>query len=172
METAQRMVDEVARKNGYDKKMFHETDAENIHVFDISRGDHGGTDSETPYGIFTKTSDKNIGLGSRQITLYVKAKKTLYVENRADVKNKIPELIPYYDEIARIDEKYDALMEELEDAEFEALENWLEENPDVDMDEVYANSYIAEGKPADIDSQEYLDAHNRYKEVRAEWEAE
>lgn len=63
------MVEDAARTAGYRKRMFHETNADNIHVFNIELGTNGGTDSETPYGIFTKTSDKNIELGSRQTVL-------------------------------------------------------------------------------------------------------
>lgn len=163
------LVDKAARQAGYKKRMFHETDAENIHVFDISRGTHGGTDSETPYGIFTKSTDKNIGLGNRQMALYVKADKTLYVKDRADVKNKIPSLVPYYDEIARIDKEYDKLCSKWEDAEFEALEEWMELNPDADMDEVYPTSHIIEKKPANIDSPKYLEAFEKHEQARKEW---
>ena len=76
-ETAQKMVEEAAKKAGYKHRMFHETDADNIHIFDISRGTHGGTDYETPYGIFTKTRDKSIGLGGKQMSLLVKANKDI-----------------------------------------------------------------------------------------------
>lgn len=167
--TTQKMVDEVAKKNGYTKKMFHQTDAKNIHIFDTSLGTHGATDSETPYGIFTKSNDSNIGLGSIQMALYVKANNTLYVENRAEVKSKIPELIPYYDELARIDKEYDSLAEEAGDAELEALSEWMEENPDVNMDTVYPNQYIIDNKPADIDSQKYLDAFAERRRIMEEW---
>ena len=168
---AQDMVEQAARAAGYDRRMFHETDAENIHIFDISRGDHGGTDSETPYGIFTKTSDKSIGLGSRQMALFVKAKKTLDVENREGVKNKIPDLVPYYDEISKIDTMYDALINKLEDAEFDALGEWMDAHPDADMDEIFPSSYIIEGKAADIDYPKYHEAHDEYIRIRKEWES-
>ena len=168
-ETARMMVNDFARKAGYEHQMFHETDAENIHVFDVNRGDHGATDYETPYGIFTKTSRKNIGLGSKQMELFVKAHNTLRVEDRADVLNKIPGFVEYYDQIQAIDEKYDALSEQFEDEEFDALAEWMEDHPDADMDALLPNSYIIEGKPADIDSERYLNAHKKYQEVRAEW---
>lgn len=170
LETAQRMVDAAAKAAGYDRRMFHETDAENIHVFDIARGDHGGTDYQTPYGIFTKTSDKNIGLGKKQMALFVKAHHTLRVENRDEVQKRIPGFVRYYDQIKAIDEKYSAIAEVLEDAEFDALMEWMDEHPDADMDEVYPNAYIAEGKPADIDSEKYLEAHQKYRQNKAEWE--
>ena len=170
METVQRMVDEAAKSATYDAEMFHETDAENIHIFDISRGTHGGTDYQTPYGIFTKTSSKNIGLGRRQMKLFVKAHNTLRVENREDVLNKIPGFAKYYEQIQAIDKKYDALSNQLEDEELNALYEWMEEHPDVDMDEVFPTEYIAEGKPADIDSPKYLEAHEKYMKNRTEWE--
>ena len=170
METAQKMVNEAARFAEYDATMFHETDAENIHIFDISRGTHGGTDYQTPYGIFTKTSSKNIGLGKRQMKLFVKAHNTLRVENREDVLNKIPGFAKFYDQIQAIDKKYDALANQLEDEELDALYEWMEEHPDVDMDEVFPTEYIAEGKPADIDSTKYLEAHERYMKNRTKWE--
>ena len=169
MKAAQKAVEDAAKAAGYDKKMFHETNAENIHIFDISRGTHGGTDSETPYGIFTKTTDKNIGLGNKQMALYVKANRTLYVADRSEVKSKISELIDYYDEIAKIDKEYDALANKLEDAEFDALGEWMDEHPDADMDKVYPTSYIAHDMPADIDSQKYLDAFNKRKQNSEEW---
>lgn len=172
MQAAQQMVDEAAKAAGYDRRMFHETDAENIHIFDISRGDHGATDYETPYGIFTKTSDKNIGLGSRQIALYVKAQKTLYVEDRADVLNIIPGFVRYYDQIQEIDQRYNARAEELEDLEFEALGEWVQEHPEADMDEVYPTSYIIDHKPAKIDSLKYQEAFRQYEVNRQAWEKE
>lgn len=169
METVQKMVDKASRAAGYDTRMFHETDADNIHIFDISRGDHGGKDYQTPYGIFTKTSSKNIGLGRRQMKLFVKAHNTLRVENREDVLNKIPGFAKYYDQIQAIDKKYDALANQLEDEELNAFYEWIEEHPDVDMDEVFPLEYIAEGKPADIDSPKYLEAHEKYMKNRDEW---
>ena len=170
-EVLERMVEEAANTAGFETRMFHETDADNIHIFDISRGTHGGTDYQTPYGIFTKTSPKNIGLGSKQMSLFVKAHNTLQVENREDVVNKIPGFAEYYDQITEIDRKYDALANELEDEEFDALMEWMEEHPDADMDEVFPNSYIIENKPADIDSEVYLAAHKKRIDVMNEWKA-
>ena len=168
---AHAMAYEAAKVAGYDRTMFHETDAENIHIFDITRGTHGGTDYQTPYGIFTKTSSKNIGLGSKQMELFVKAHNTLRVENRDDVVKKIPGFAKYYDQITEIDKKYDALANQYEDEEFAALEAWMEENPDADMDVIFPTSYIIEGKPADIDDANYLEVHKKRTDVMAEWSA-
>jgi hypothetical protein len=169
---AKQMVLAAAEANGYSKKMWHETDAQNIHVFDVSLNTHGGTDSETPYGIFTKSTDKSIGLGGRQMPLYVKAEKTLYVKDREDVKNKIPALVPFFNRITEIDKKYDALSEKYENEQFDALGEWMDEHPDADMDVIFPTSYIIEHKPADVDSEKYLAAFERYEKNRAEWESE
>lgn len=168
-EVLDKMVHDAAIKNGYRFQMFHETNAENIHVFDVNIGTHGSTDSETPYGIFTKSSSKNIGLGNRQMALYVKSNKRLTVSNREDVKNKILSLVPYYDRIAEIDKKYSELNDKLMWDELTAMDEWQEEHPDADMDEIYPTSYIVEDKPADIDSQKYLDAFNKRKQSMEEW---
>ncbi|MBR3974406.1 MAG: hypothetical protein IKJ88_00940 [Clostridia bacterium] len=165
------LVEGAARDAGYTRKMFHETNAENIHIFDISRSDHAGNDNETPFGIFTKSRPDNIGLGSRQLSLYVKADKTFIVKNREEIKNKIPGLLPLYEKISEIDRKYGQLAEELEDEEFDALSEWMDEHPDAEMDKVYPNSYLIEKKPADIDSDRYHAAFKKYEENMQEWEA-
>ncbi len=149
--------------------MFHETSADNIHVFDISRGDHSATDSETPYGIFTKSRDNNIGIGDRQMKLYVKAENTLNVASREYVSKYIPDLVPYYDEIKRLDDKYGDLAEKAMDREMELLEAWSDAHPDADMEEILPLDYIIENKPAKIDDAEYLAAHKHYEDVMAEW---
>ena len=103
------------------------------------------------------------------MALFVKAHNTLYVENRDDVKLKIPGFIQYYDQIQEIDKKYDAIANQLEDEEFEALGEWVAEHPDADMDVIFPTSYIVEGKPADIDSMRYLEAHRKYEENKKAW---
>ena len=163
------MVGHAAFKAGYKQMMFHETSAENIHVFDISRGDHSETDSETPYGIFTKSRDNNIGIGDRQMKLYVKAENTLNVASREYVSKYIPDLVPYYDEIKRLDDKYGDLAEKAMDREMELLESWSDAHPEADMEELLPLDYIIENKPAKIDDASYLAAHKHYEYVIAEW---
>ncbi len=163
------MVGHAAFNAGYKQMMFHETSADNIHVFDISRGDHSATDSETPYGIFTKSRDNNIGIGDRQMKLYVKAENTLNVASREYVSKYIPDLVPYYDEIKRLDDKYGDLAEKAMDSEMELLEAWSDAHPEADMEELLPLDYIIENKPAKIDDAEYLAAHKHYEDVMAEW---
>lgn len=163
------MVGHAAFNAGYKQMMFHETSADNIHVFDISRGDHSATDSETPYGIFTKSRDNNIGIGDRQMKLYVKAENTLNVASREYVSKYIPDLVPYYDESKCIDDKYGRLADKALDMEMERLEAWSDAHPDADMEELLPLDYIIDNKPAKIDDAAYLAAHKNYEDVMAEW---
>lgn len=102
--TAQRMVDEAAKATGYTYKLFHQTEND-FTVFDTNHKGAGTGDYETPFGIFMKPSDSNIGLkGQKQMPLYAKIENPLVVHNReslmhelndvetvTDVQNKIKE---------------------------------------------------------------------------------
>ena len=76
------MVGHAAFKAGYKQMMFHETSAENIHVFDISRGDHSETDSETPYGM--REAEKRGGVMADEI-----ADIRRYASNASYAKAKV-----------------------------------------------------------------------------------
>lgn len=169
IEAAKRLVYEAAERAGYKRKVFHETDADVIHVFDLSIGTHAATDSETPYGIFTKSTNAPIGLGKNQMELLVKANNTLEVNDRSEVAEKIPELVPYYDKLKEIDEWYTALHEESEEREFTAMEALQVEHPDADMDKVYPTENIAKGLPANIDSEAYREAFAESRRIMDEW---
>ena len=70
---AQRMVDQAADEAGYDKKRFHETKEENIiHVFNLDLNTNASADYGTPFGVFTKSHNRSVGLGGKQMSLYVK----------------------------------------------------------------------------------------------------
>lgn len=179
LEEARQMVREAAAKampytkvvdmDNLPRMMYHETNADNIHVFNLGLGTHAEDDSETPYGIFTKSTDANIGLGNKQMELFVNAKKTLIVADREAVKRAIPELVPYYDEIKAIDAHYSERFEQAETKELEAMDAWQEAHPDADMDAVYPIDAIANDRPANIDSEEYLEAFNEGRQIKAEW---
>lgn len=132
METAQKMVDEAARAAGYTLKKYHETKKENIiHVFDLSRNTNSSGDRQTPFGIFTKSHDRSVGLGGKQMRLFVKANRIFAVENRDEIERRLP--IEYSEMVRRLDnlgEKFWEESSELEDEEFDAFDEWLDEQPD------------------------------------------
>lgn len=87
--TAQRMVDEAAKNAGYSLKLFHQTEND-FTVFDTNHKGAGTGDYETPFGIFMKPSDSNIGLkGQKQMPLYAKIENPLVVHNRESLMREL-----------------------------------------------------------------------------------
>lgn len=167
METAQRMVDEAAKKAGYTVRKYHQTDVPNIHVFDIGIGTHGGTDSETPYGIFTKNTRADIGLGDIQMSLYLKPGKTFVLKDRSELRSRMPEAYNLLaTKLEEVDAKYNALVEEAEDALFDAQDAYEEKHPEaeVTLDDIVNNRTY--------DDPACQRANEHWKAVMAEWSKE
>lgn len=167
METAQRMVDEAAKKAGYTVRKYHQTDVPNIHVFDIGIGTHGGTDSETPYGIFTKNTRADIGLGDIQMSLYLKPGKTFVIKDRSELRSRMPEAYNLLaTKLEEVDAKYNALVEEAEDALFDAQDAYEEKHPEaeVTLDDIVNNRTY--------DDPACQRANEHWKAVMAEWSKE
>ncbi|MBQ0124856.1 MAG: hypothetical protein KBS59_00850, partial [Clostridiales bacterium] len=165
------MLDAAAKAAGYKKRMFHETNAERIHVFRTDIGTNGATDSETPYGIFTKSTDKSIGLGSRQMELYVKADDTLTLTDRQAVR-EFPAFRDTLEKIKQLDEEYGKLAEEADEDEEDALDAWIDAHPDADLEQIMTTEKIASGEAFDIDDETYQTAHERYRAIMDEWTRE
>ncbi len=104
-------VDSVLlNQDGTPKILYHQTEGD-ISVFDVGRQGAGTRDNETPFGIFLKSSDKDIGLkGKKQMPLYARVVKPLSVENRTELVQKLRSLSPEYDELwqksKEIDKEY------------------------------------------------------------------
>lgn len=82
LETAQRMVDEMAKKAGYSYKLYHQTERD-FTIFETKHPGAGTRDYETPFGVFMKPTSRDIGLkGKKQMQLYAKISKPLIVKNR------------------------------------------------------------------------------------------
>lgn len=166
-EKQQQMVDDTARKAGYTVRKWHQTNVPNIHVFDLGIGTHGGTDSETPYGVFTKSTNRDIGLGNVQMQLLLKAGKTFTINNREELKSKMPEAYKLLaQELETVDAKYESLAQEAEDALFEAQDAYEEKHPDV---EISIEDIVNNRTYDDPDCQK---ANERWKAVMAEWREE
>lgn len=86
----------VVNEDGTPKVVYHQTDAD-FTIFDPRHEGAGTRDSDTPFGIFLKSSDKNIGLqGSKQMALYADIKNPLTVENREQLINALQKLSDGY----------------------------------------------------------------------------
>ena len=86
----------LLNKDGTPKVLYHQTDGE-FTVFDVGRYGAGTRDNETPFGIFLKSSEKDIGLrGKKQIPLYVRMENPLLAMNREQLTGKLKEMSPAY----------------------------------------------------------------------------
>ncbi|MBQ7263120.1 MAG: hypothetical protein IJR14_05310, partial [Synergistaceae bacterium] len=85
----------VIDANGEPLVLFHQTDAE-IRAFDVRHPGAGTRDMMTPYGVFMKPTDKDIGLGKRQMALYAKITAPLTVESAETLQAMAQEASPEY----------------------------------------------------------------------------
>jgi uncharacterized protein YjbJ (UPF0337 family) len=85
--------------NGRLLTMYHQTDGA-FTVFDPKHEGAGTRDNGTPFGIFLKTSKRDIGLrGKNQMELYVNLKNPLQVQNRDELTSTLRKMSPEYDRI-------------------------------------------------------------------------
>lgn len=97
----------VVDKDGRLKVMYHQTEGE-FTVFDTRRRGAGSRDNETPFGVFLKESDKDIGLkGKKQMKLYVNIVNPLVVENRQQLVYELGKLSPKYAQYMQISKQID-----------------------------------------------------------------
>ena len=79
--------------------MYHQTDGA-FTVFDPKHEGAGTRDDGTPFGIFLKTSKRDIGLrGKNQMELYVNLENPLQVQNREELTDTLRKLSPEYDRL-------------------------------------------------------------------------
>lgn len=91
-ETASKVVD----SNGESLVVYHQTKAD-FTIFNTDNERAGLYDSDTPIGMFFKTTDKNIGLaGNKQMAVYLNAKNVLTFNNRDDIHSYWMKNVPGY----------------------------------------------------------------------------
>ena len=89
-------------------KLYHQTDGV-FTVFDPRHEGAGTRDSGTPFGIFLKTSSRDIGLrGKNQMELYANIKNPLEAQGREDLTNTLRKMSPEYDRILQEHKALDA----------------------------------------------------------------
>lgn len=110
----------VVNEDGTPKVLYHQTEDE-FYVFDTRHKGAGTRDNETPFGIFMKTNNRDIGVkGSRQMALYARITNPLRVNNRAELVWKLTQLSPEYARLKvranEIDAEYGAKTKEAQAA--------------------------------------------------------
>ena len=141
METAQRLVDEEAKKAGYSEKLYHQT-GNNFFEFDTRHKGAGTRDNETPFGIFMKKTDADIGIkGQKQMPLFAKINNPLKVNNRASLVYELKKISPKYQEIKEklnnLDKEYQERFDNAKNEWREWLKEWRRKNPNAERREAY-----------------------------------
>lgn len=131
----------VRDKDGNLLVMYHQTDGA-FTVFDTKHGGAGSRDNETPFGIFLKTTDRDIGVrGKNQMALYANITNPLYAENRADLVRQLRRLSPEYDrlktESGKLDAEYGKKHEAAKKAFVDFLVQWRRDNPTASRSAIY-----------------------------------
>lgn len=131
----------VRDKDGNLLVMYHQTDGA-FTVFDTKHGGAGSRDNETPFGIFLKTTDRDIGVrGKNQMALYANITNPLHAENRADLVRQLRRLSPEYDrlktESGKLDAEYGKKHEAAKKAFVDFLVQWRRDNPTASRSAIY-----------------------------------
>ena len=131
----------VVNADGTPKIVYHQTE-NTFTVFDTRHNGAGTHDSGTPFGVFLKGSDRDIGLkGKKQMALYARITNPLQVENRTELTKLIRGMSPEYDSLIK---QYDALNSEYKAKTDEAITafkqyliDWRRSNPNADSRALY-----------------------------------
>lgn len=131
----------VRDKDGNLLVMYHQTDGA-FTVFDTKHDGAGARDNETPFGIFLKTTDRDIGVrGKNQMALYANITNPLHAENRADLVRQLRRLSPEYDrlktESGKLDAEYGKKHEAAKKAFVDFLMQWRRDNPTASRSAIY-----------------------------------
>lgn len=133
--------------DGTPKVFYHQTKAD-FTIFNTDNERAGLYDSDTPIGMFFKTTDKNIGLaGNKQMAVYLNAKNVLTFNNRDDIHFYWMKNVLGY---AELQKQYDTVDKRYQ-AEYEKEE--------VKSDEWYDEHYddLVSGKITDEEAQKIMD---------------
>ena len=123
----------VVNADGTPKVVYHQT-GNDFTIFDVRKNGAGTRDNETPFGIFLKSSIRDIGLnGKKQMALYANIRNPLYAQDRADLTRQLRELSPEYDAIrqdhAALDKEYKQKFEDAKRNFINFLTEWKKNHP-------------------------------------------
>lgn len=141
--------------------LYHQTGNE-FTIFEPRRKGAGSSDSETPFGIFMKTSPDDIGLkGKKQMELYANIKNPLEVTDRGDLKEKLKKLSSKYVAVTEEEEKtnneYKQKFEEAKQNLEAYMSEWRKEHPEASRRDIFEDA-------------EYMKRREMESKALSEWE--
>ena len=115
-------ISKAVNPDGTPMMLYHQTGEEGITVFDPRHKGAGTNDDETPFGIFMKPTDADIGLkGKKQMALYARIVNPLMAKDRADLVHQLKSMSSKYAELLK---ERDALSVEYKQKIEDAAEAW------------------------------------------------
>ena len=134
----------VVNADGTPKVVYHQTDGE-FTVFDTRKQGAGTRDSETPFGIFMKSSDRDIGLrGKKQMALYANIRNPLTAQNRSNLKQQLRTMSADYAVLTQqheeLDQEYRKKFQDAKENFKTYILNWRKQNPGADSRELYGTA--------------------------------
>ncbi len=138
----------VTNSDGTPKIVYHQTENE-FTVFETRREGAGTRDSGTPFGIFLKSSNKDIGLkGKRQMALYARIENPLRAKNRSEFLKAMQSMSDEYAEIINQHEALDREYKEKTQSAIREFKNyiieWRADNPGADSHALYDDAKFNE----------------------------
>ena len=128
--------------------LYHQT-SEYFTVFEPRHKGAGTNDSETPFGIFLKPDDSDIGLkGKKQMALYARITTPLEVNSRYDLRKTLEKLSPEYAKImseeADLAAEYEKKIENASQAQLDYARKYREDHPNAVRSDIYNDSKFEE----------------------------
>lgn len=130
----------IRDKNGSLLTLYHQT-GNDFTVFDTRHEGAGSGDWGTPYGIFMKSSSKDIGLGGGiQMELYANITNPLKVRNRSELDRVLKSDKDYSklrEEYDQINANYKEKFNDAKKALVDFITKWRRDNPDAGGSDIY-----------------------------------
>lgn len=150
-------------KNGKLLVLYHQTDSD-FNIFNPLHKGAGTSDSGTPFGIFLKSSNADIGLrGKKQMRLYANIENPLIANSREDLNYKLRRLSSEYEQIttrlAEINGEYQQKVNDANAAWNDYVAEWRKNNPTASRKEIYNDP-------------EFVRISDAEEAIIEEWEAE
>lgn len=161
----------VVNEDGTPKVLYHQTSAD-FTIFEPRHEGAGTRDQDTPFGIFMKSSDRNIGVkGEKQMALYARIVNPLRVTDRADLMYQLKKISPEYEKVsAELRSLNDAYQQKHEDAQkafADYIVKWRQENPDASRTAIYDDAGFNEVYEAEDNVLDEWEAEARKVELRS-----
>lgn len=153
----------VVNEDGTPKVVYHQTSAD-FTIFEPRHEGAGTRDQDTPFGIFMKSSDRNIGVkGEKQMALYAKIVNPLTVIDRADLIYQLKMISPEYvkaaDELRELNDAYQKKYDDAKKAFQDYIVEWRKAHPDASRTALY-------------DDAGFTEVYNAEDNILDEWVAE